>query len=90
MFVDDEQKPEDVDLDQPSFSLITGKYRHARRYGGTTFPIVSGFLTLMVELDPKSVTSTANEPSSAVAIRNQDNSVSVLADSAAGKRYYDI
>jgi diphthamide biosynthesis protein 2 len=30
----DEGEDEDEDPDRPVFSLVTGKYRHARRYGG--------------------------------------------------------
>ena len=34
-----EDSQEESDPDQPVFSLITGTYRHAKRYGGgTTFP----------------------------------------------------
>ncbi|KAJ8469937.1 hypothetical protein ONZ51_g8656 [Trametes cubensis] len=32
------EEAEEEDLDQPVFSLITGKYRHAKRYGGGTEP----------------------------------------------------
>jgi diphthamide biosynthesis protein 2 len=31
---DDGNDDEDRDPDQPTFSLITGKYRYARRFGG--------------------------------------------------------
>ncbi|KAI0370673.1 diphthamide biosynthesis protein [Pilatotrama ljubarskyi] len=33
---------EDEDLDQPVFSLATGKYRHAKRYGGAPEPTANG------------------------------------------------
>lgn len=29
-----QEESEPVDLDQPVFSLVTGKYRHVKRYGG--------------------------------------------------------
>ncbi|TFY77933.1 hypothetical protein EWM64_g6075 [Hericium alpestre] len=57
------------DLDRPMFSLVTGKYRHARRYGDGS------------EVTKSDVTSG----SSAVIIRNQDGTVATLKDSAAGE-----
>ncbi|KAL1943663.1 hypothetical protein VTO73DRAFT_4108 [Trametes versicolor] len=36
----EEDEPED--LDEPVFSMITGKYRHAKRYGGADEPATSG------------------------------------------------
>jgi diphthamide biosynthesis protein 2 len=30
-----EERAEEHDADQPTFSLVTGTYRHAKRYGGT-------------------------------------------------------
>ncbi|KAJ6524439.1 putative diphthamide synthesis protein-domain-containing protein [Mycena vulgaris] len=60
--------PQDSDdPDQPVFSLITGKYRHARRFGGP---------------DKGKETLSAAEPSSSVILRSQDTAVA-LADSAA-------
>lgn len=53
------------DLDQPTFSLVTGKYRQAKRYG-------SG--------DNKTSTEGI---SAALTLRNQDDALSKLADSAA-------
>ncbi|PFH52498.1 hypothetical protein AMATHDRAFT_140010 [Amanita thiersii Skay4041] len=35
----DESDMEQEDPDQPAFSLVTGKYRHAKRYGGKVTPI---------------------------------------------------
>lgn len=29
---------EEADLDRPVFSLVTGRYRHAKRYGGESLP----------------------------------------------------
>lgn len=55
---------EEEDLEQPVFSLVTGTYRHAKRYGVKS-------------------SNTQDGLSSAVAIRNQDNALSVLPDSAA-------
>ncbi|KAI0077998.1 diphthamide biosynthesis protein [Panus rudis PR-1116 ss-1] len=58
---------EDEDLDQPVFSLVTGKYRQAKRYG----------------VSNSESQTQVNADTSAVVLRNQDTAVSVLADSAA-------
>ncbi|KAL4254186.1 2-(3-amino-3-carboxypropyl)histidine synthase subunit 2 [Abortiporus biennis] len=60
-----EDKFDDEEEDQPEFSLITGTYRQAKRYGGTSSTIQD------------------NEISSAIALRNQENTLSVMPDSAA-------
>ncbi|PCH34780.1 diphthamide biosynthesis protein [Wolfiporia cocos MD-104 SS10] len=59
---------ENEDIDQPVFSLVTGKYRHAKRYGAESQSDIVG------EVD-----------SSAMVLRNQNNVVATLADSAAGE-----
>ncbi|KAK7039454.1 2-(3-amino-3-carboxypropyl)histidine synthase subunit 2 [Favolaschia claudopus] len=51
----------DDDPDQPVFSLITGKYRHAKQYGGP----------------PSKGKEIANESSSSVILRNQDTAVAL-------------
>ncbi|KAG6907507.1 hypothetical protein DXG01_008651 [Tephrocybe rancida] len=72
------------DLDQPVFSLITGTYRHAKRYGTggelSLHPITrpSDFLEATDTSGPISGTD------SAVILRNQDDAVAKLSDSAAG------
>ncbi|KAI0821748.1 diphthamide biosynthesis protein [Trametes gibbosa] len=63
----DVSEGEQDDLDQPVFSLVTGKYRHAQRYGGSDEPSVNG------------------KDSSAIILRNQDNTLARLDDSAAAK-----
>ncbi|KAI6011824.1 putative diphthamide synthesis protein-domain-containing protein [Pisolithus marmoratus] len=63
----DGTEDEDADPDRPSFSLITGKYRQARRFG--------------VEEDTADVSDSGD--ASAVVIRNQETSVAKLSDSAA-------
>ncbi|KAK7681839.1 hypothetical protein QCA50_015186 [Cerrena zonata] len=63
----EENKPDD--LDEPIFSLTTGKYRHAKRYHNTD-----------PDPDPTSPPSTSD----AIILRNQDNALSVMPDSAAG------
>ena len=55
----------DEDGEQPEFSLVTGKYRKVKHFGGVG-PPVSG------------------EALSAVVPRNNEGTVSVLRDSAAG------
>ncbi|TFK94479.1 diphthamide biosynthesis protein [Polyporus arcularius HHB13444] len=56
------------DVDQPIFSLVTGKYRHAKRYG---------------DADATSTNETGDP--SAVVLRNQDNALSKMDDSAAAQ-----
>ncbi|KAH9929211.1 diphthamide biosynthesis protein [Fomitopsis serialis] len=56
---------DEEDSDEPVFSLVTGKYRYAKRYGAPA--------------------ETPSGDSSAVVLRNKDNSIAVLADSAAGQ-----
>ena len=70
--VDDEDSEGDAqqDFDKPQFSLVTGKYRHAKRY-------VTGIDTLTQPV-PKLTGSDS------VVLRNQDSAVSKLDDSAAG------
>ncbi|KXN92635.1 Diphthamide biosynthesis protein 2 [Leucoagaricus sp. SymC.cos] len=60
---------EEEGLDQPQFSLVTGKYRHAKRYGGQ-------------QTQSGSNTATASD---SVVLRNQDTSLSKLDDSAAAQ-----
>ncbi|EGN97603.1 hypothetical protein SERLA73DRAFT_184369 [Serpula lacrymans var. lacrymans S7.3] len=60
---------EEEDPDRPMFSLVTGKYRHAKRYGGHE--------------ETTEGTNEANP--TAVILRNQDGTVSRLDDSAAGQ-----
>lgn len=59
------------DLDQPQFSLVTGKYRHAKRYGG----------------DGEASEPQTNPTSDSIILRNQDTSISRLDDNAAGERH---
>jgi len=70
--MDDEDTEGDAqqDFDEPQFSLVTGKYRHAKRY-------VTGIDTVT-----RSVPRLAGSDS--VVLRNQDSAVSKLDDSAAG------
>lgn len=70
--VDDEDTEGDAqqDFDKPHFSLVTGKYRHAKRY-------VTGIDTVTQSV-PKLAASDS------VVLRNQDSAVSKSDDSAAG------
>lgn len=65
-------RDEDEDEDSPIFSLVTGKYRHAKRFGPTLSPEVSNVMS--------STTS-----STALVQRNQDSALALLSDSAAGE-----
>jgi len=60
-----EEADSDEDGQRPEFSLVTGQYRKAKRFGGVAPPV-------------------NNEGSSAVVLRNNEGTVSVLRDSAAG------
>jgi len=70
--VDDKDTEGDAqqDFDKPQFSLVTGRYRHAKRY-------VTGIDTVT-----QSVPNLAGSDS--VVLRNQDSAVSKLDDSATG------
>ncbi|KAF5376495.1 hypothetical protein D9615_008664 [Tricholomella constricta] len=68
--VDSPSQDGDNDPDQPVFSLITGTYRHAKRYGAGA--------------GGNSQADDVAGGDSAVVLRNQDDSVVKLADSAAG------
>ncbi|KAI0084566.1 diphthamide biosynthesis protein [Irpex rosettiformis] len=61
----------DDEQDRPLFSLVTGQYRQAKRYGVQSENIGND-------------TGAAGDPS-ALVLRNQNNAVSVLPDSAAGR-----
>lgn len=63
-----EEVDKDEDGQQPEFSLVTGRYRKAKRFGGVASPI------------------SDEEPSAAVVLRNNEGTVSILRDSAAGAR----
>ncbi|EPQ53261.1 diphthamide biosynthesis protein [Gloeophyllum trabeum ATCC 11539] len=65
----DQREDDSEDPDQPIFSTITGKYRTARRFGGA---------------DADSPQVEGGTPS-AVVLRNQDNTVATLSDSAAAE-----
>ncbi|KAF9444614.1 diphthamide biosynthesis protein [Macrolepiota fuliginosa MF-IS2] len=66
---DEGQEGEEKDSDQPQFSLITGKYRHAKQYGG----------------EPTDQQSTPTSASDSLVLRNQDTALSKLDDSAAAQ-----
>ncbi|KAJ7152953.1 putative diphthamide synthesis protein-domain-containing protein [Mycena filopes] len=69
-----EADDEDEDEDQPIFSLITGTYRHAKRYGAGTPGVGKG--------------KGKEESSSEVILRNQDTALA-LADNAAAQFFQD-
>ncbi|KAJ7230710.1 putative diphthamide synthesis protein-domain-containing protein [Mycena pura] len=62
--------PASDDTDRPVFSLVTGKYRHAKRFGGPD--------------KGKEAEPPDSSPSSSVVLRNQETAV-VLQDSAAAE-----
>ncbi|KAJ4490628.1 putative diphthamide synthesis protein-domain-containing protein [Lentinula aciculospora] len=65
-----QNKGEDKNEDSPVFSLVTGKYRHAKRFGPTTN-------------EPN--VSSSSSSSLALVQRSQDNTLTLLNDSAAGQ-----
>lgn len=69
---DDDDEHEVRDEDSPVFSLVTGKYRHAKRFGPANGPSTA----------PSEASASAS--SSALVQRNQDSAVALLSDSAAG------
>jgi diphthamide biosynthesis protein 2 len=77
---------EDDDPDRPVFSLVTGKYRHAKRYGGERLSSTCSLFSwkTVTEDDP---TPALASSSSAVTLRDQDGTVAILKDSAAGNAY---
>jgi len=79
------ESSDDEDPDQPIFSTITGKYRQARRYGGSSVTIQheARFTEIGVGTDIPSVSNEESGPS-AVILRNHQNVVSKLSESAAG------
>ncbi|KAI0804663.1 putative diphthamide synthesis protein-domain-containing protein [Irpex lacteus] len=66
-----EDEDEDKDEDRPTFSLITGQYRQAKRYG--------------VAAEDKGKDNEAGEDPSALVLRNQNNALSIMPDSAAAQ-----
>lgn len=82
-----ELNEDDSDPDQPVFSLVTGTYRHAKRFGGgvsflsTQIPSLT-FLPVPGNLHPESQNS--DDTPTAVILRNQDTALATLADSAGG------
>jgi len=61
-----EEVDNDEDGQQPEFSLVTGRYRKAKRFGGVASPV-------------------SDEGPSAVVLRNNESTVSILRDSAAAQ-----
>ena len=74
------------DPDQPVFSVVTGKYRHAKRYGGLSISFPSFSHSGSPLLAGKSSDPLVIEGSSSLILRNQDSQLSKLpTDSAAGQ-----
>jgi diphthamide biosynthesis protein 2 len=70
------------DPDQPTFSLVTGKYRQPKLYGSKhDFPLLDLGLYFQAQGDETPTEGT----SAALTLRNQDDTVSKLVDSAAGE-----
>jgi diphthamide biosynthesis protein 2 len=75
---------EEGDPDRPMFSLITGRYRHAKRYGGEQLHY---FLSVLAEARMNAEDDRVPAPptsSSALVLRDQDSTIATLKDTAAG------
>ena len=93
--VDERRGPDDQDDnkdgedngDRPVFSLVTGTYRHPKRYGGGGEAFFSApflKLTILSEDQQVQIGGTSSGAQSAVILRNQDSAISQL-DIAAGQ-----
>jgi diphthamide biosynthesis protein 2 len=82
----DEVSDEDEDdSERPVFSLATGKYRHAKRYGGERLSRAPFSIYLKdYPAEDNSTPAPISSSSSALMLRDQDDTVAVLKDSAAG------
>jgi diphthamide biosynthesis protein 2 len=84
---DDLESEGGEDDDRPQFSLVTGKYRTTKRYGGTSFLVdISNFAAFDASAYPapyKEKSTEPNESSTDVILRNQDSALAMV-DSAAG------
>ncbi|KAJ3522799.1 hypothetical protein NMY22_g11733 [Coprinellus aureogranulatus] len=69
---EDEGQLSDQDPDQPVFSLVTGKYRHAKRYGDSATPTTTQ-------------TVDAGVDASSLVVRNQEDALVALPGSAAAQ-----
>ena len=85
---------EEGDPDRPMFSLMTGKYRHAKHYGGEL--LMSPFICSQVFLLIRN-TTTGNDrlpapspSSSALVLRDQDRTIATLKDTAAGVLFFSL
>ncbi|KDQ27431.1 hypothetical protein PLEOSDRAFT_51229 [Pleurotus ostreatus PC15] len=65
--VQQDENTSDDDTNRPVFSLMTGTYRHAKKYGAAT----------------PDIDTLTNSDSTTVVVRSQDNTVARLGDSAA-------
>jgi diphthamide biosynthesis protein 2 len=83
---------EEADTDRPEFSLVTGRYRHAKRYGGELpYALSSVFYFFLrqyvTEGDRMPAPEAASSSSSALIPRDQGGTVTILRDSAAGMSF---
>lgn len=85
--VKEDDEGSDSDPDRPVFSLVTGTYRHAKRYGGRSTDSNPYFSLLLTGLTGKHDAETEQSlvsDTSAMVIRNKHDQVAML-DSAAGQ-----
>lgn len=81
------READEEDPDQPVFSMVTGKYRHAKRYGGASrypYPCMTAPLLRTLLAGEEVPSSAADENTSALVRRNQDGAVAKMQDNAAG------
>ena len=81
------------DPDRPVFSLMTGTYRHPKRYGegevflltqGTLYSCLRSFSLFFGPVGSSPDVGSQPGSASALVLRNQDSTVAKLPDSAAG------
>jgi diphthamide biosynthesis protein 2 len=78
------------DPDRPMFSLVTGQYRKAKKYGGVLYYLDSPLIIdICLDADPPNVNVDGGS-SLAVVPRNGDETVARLADSPAGKVHVEF
>jgi hypothetical protein len=83
---------EEGDPDRPIFSLLTGKYRHAKRYGGELqhHILFYPFMSWNTTAENHPVPAPPPPSSSALVLRDQDSTIATLKDTAAGVPFFSL